>query len=189
MKKEVQNELETMEAFYLLSNKQEQRQAFHVPNQYFIELKKQLIQIPNQKKQFQIPEGYFESLNQKVMDKVDALEQDHLEKETKSKIFDLRPYITIAASLALFVTAFYFLQQSKNSESYADYQELYEDGSIDALELAFVTDDAETYVLESLFNDFDSPDSGDSSNSLFEDLEEDNLFDDLFEIDDLNEVS
>lgn len=188
MRKDIQTELENMEAFFLLSQKQENTQPFHVPDNYFQDVKERLIQVSEKRQQFQVPEGYFEQLNQKLVDKIDALEETQSPKRESKKVINLRPYLTVAASLAVLISAFFILNNNSSDTSIA-YQDLYEEGSISAIELAYVTDDAESYVLESLFNDFDANKSAESVAPLYDDLDGQDLFEDLFNVDDLEEVS
>jgi len=186
MNKELQHELEHMEAFFLLTQMQKENQPFRVPNNYFQNKKDTLTQISAQKQQFKVPTDYFDQLNESVMQKVDALEEVSIPKKRSSVLIQLRPYLAVAASLALLFSVFFLLRKSNEDLTPANaYQELYDDGSLSAFELAYVTDDAESYVFETLFDGYNSSYTEESIDLLFEDNKQLDVYDELFNTDDI----
>jgi hypothetical protein len=71
----------------------------------------------SKKNPFIVPENYFEEINRKI---ISSTINTHSEVKERSIYLKLRPYLAVAASIAVLAllsyTAFYFLETSKNTK-------------------------------------------------------------------------
>jgi len=182
MNEMIQHELENMEAYSLLALKQQAAQPFHVPKDYFATKKDSLFEITQKAHAFHIPDGYFENLSARVMSQIDEIESAQHTIKPKKRIA-LTPYISIAASILLLVATVFIIMKPSQENETASYSLLEDSDSFDALEIAYITDNTESFVLNAIYEDLsiDTADETELLDPLFDDLlYEEDEFDNLF---------
>jgi len=101
-----------------------------------------------QENPFRVPEGYFDSLADEIMNKLP-------ERRKKSRIITLRPFFYAAASFVTVIligASFYFNRQTEEQQPLATASTVYENTYIDdAVEYAML-DNVEIYTLLSSEN-------------------------------------
>lgn len=149
MEKQLQIELENLEAYLLLSISREEMYA--APAGYFNKKKNTLIGLM-QESDLSIPKNYFE---QKKASLLEIMEEDVPEKALpKAKTIPLKRWMSIAAAIAIFAVAFPVMKnsffQDETTAQAGNFQTILQGQTIfEEDEVAFLTDSSSEYFYDS----------------------------------------